>query len=243
MLVGIAGKKMISPDVQRQRESYEKNKASALTKGKDWSTPIVISLISIVISVVTFVSTMFVRDDLRVVIGASPTLNWDEETGISISGTQEFTFINSGGRAAAITLVSAGTRRIKDDSLEDACVDRGKLGEFFYVNFGIKPFIVEPGQIRIFDNEVSPDSWFAPKTENGGLLVSKKLIDMKENDKVLVCLRLNVIIADNVMDQWRHPVFILSAKDGILEMEPLFVATKPILIITKIRPIFAPDLY
>lgn len=228
-------------EVLRRREAFERNKARGLSKPterakRDWLA-LSLSITSIMISFGGFYfNTLFQKDDIRVVIGSSPSVGRTEKDELTIYGEQELTFVNSGNRAAAITNVSAVGKRIDPAIVANECcaLDEDTVMVFA---FDVKPFVLKPGEIQTVRTQVTSE--FSSKTDSFGVMrLDKSIFEAKSGDVVLACLNLNVVTPDSYSVQWRRPAYRMKFNDFVTETETLFEKTEPMSVLRRTSTIF-----
>jgi hypothetical protein len=213
---------------------------------KDWAS-IIISLAALGISAGNaFFGVIVQQDDLRVVIGEYPSI-WFEEGEARMSGTQELTFINSGNRAAAITMVSGIVSRLPDaESKNPECYKHGELEREplqTLVSFDTNPFVLKPSEINVMNASLKENiPWKRRKDET--FYIPKTLYQPKRGDVFLVCLNFTIVTPDNYLVRWRHPVykFILigeTDKDSYYEPKQLFPKERPLIILQRTSTVFS----
>jgi hypothetical protein len=200
----------------RQREAFERNKNRSPGKVKakrDW-LPVIIStmlgLLSLAVSFSGFFfSTLYHRDDIRVVIGKSPMVSRTAKSDLVVEGSQELTFVNSGNRAASITAVYIVGRLVAKGEVDNC---EGEVGAVLVFPLEMKPVIIKPGEI------VAIDAKFPSETKGGKTqpTIPASWFEFKIGDTVLACLALDVVTPDSLSKQWRQPGYRYTFKDSSL---------------------------
>jgi len=137
-----------------------------------------ISITSLVVTLLTFLlNVVLVHDVLRVVVGNSPTVQWQDD-GIQVYGKQILTFINSGSRAAAVTSVTVAARRlVTDRPNDDTCADSATQLIFANISFDIEPFTVKPGKSKLSEEKLYPTACSSGAMQRGSFTLAINSID------------------------------------------------------------------
>jgi hypothetical protein len=206
---------------------------------KDWAS-LSFSCLALLVSVGTAYFNVFLQqDDIRVVIGSTPTFTLRNNGDIATAGDQELTFINSGNRSAAITSVTAlVTRQGAPEDLLATCDGP----DAYRMRFDIEPFVIKPGEILVKKMPVSRDlGWNDEK--NGVLVLPKSSYEAKHGDKYLACLAMNITTPDSFSKEVHHRAFDYVLKRlAIFEPEEkrtLFERGKPVVMLQRSGSIFS----
>jgi hypothetical protein len=186
--------------------------------------PIVISLFSLLISALTiYFNVLLELDDIRVVIGQPPTISREKNGEVSIDGDQEFTFVNSGNRTAAVTYVFITTERIETNvSQAQSC---GNMNDklMLPLPFDVAALVLKAGEINIVSARLG-----AKRDKQGIIRIPKELFSAAVGDQILVCLAVNIVTPDNYSTQQRIPVYKFTFENEFAEESALFDKNKPL---------------
>lgn len=237
-------------DRERQLAAYERNK---LTRGstpakpaRDWSFwfPLGMSVLSLFISLATaYFNTFLQEDDLRVFIGPPPGVSRNKVGEIALHGAQEFTFINSGNRSAAITLVAGNARVLRTDNNDEdrRCAFGEEGANSVAIAFDAKPFVIKPGEIRHISTlpEAMILFWNAERDHSiPTVRLNRGIHQSKGSQSYLVCVMLSFVIPDGYATRWQKAAYLLSfddAGDEYAKETPLFEVGKPMAIAAERR--------
>ncbi|MEH2486266.1 hypothetical protein [Bradyrhizobium sp. AZCC 2230] len=197
--------------------------------GRDW-LPVGISVISLAVSLVTFyINALLQVDDVRVMIGDPPYVSTDTNGDTLIEGGQQFSFINSGNRSAAVTTVSGLSRRL-NPAANKTCASPLQFQEFPII-LDAQPFVLKPSEIV-----VTTPTMASKKDRRGApFRIPKSVFSAKVGDQVLICLNVNVVTPDNTSSAQQIPLYILTFLEVDAEPTLLFDPSKPIVLLKSRR--------
>jgi hypothetical protein len=160
----------------------------------DWFSRI-LAFSALVVSAWTAYRTLVIQeDDIRVVIGKSPSYFLMTDGSLIVYGQPELTFINSGNRAAAITSIAAILSRLGSIEVQSpACAE--KTGDYFPVELDIEPFVLKAGEIIVRTGGFPKRSFFEKK--DGYYTLRVPFVEVKKGDAFLACLQLSITTPDS----------------------------------------------
>jgi hypothetical protein len=199
---------------------------------KDWFS-ITLSCAALAVSAGSaYLNLLVQKDDLRVVIGRSPSVGRTDQNELTVYGEQELTFINSGNRAAAVTTVSAAGKRYTEPKAGvDQCSGGTVLEDLLILPFIIEPFVLKPGEILAIKAKV--DTALISSKGKFGVAFAKMFFHPKVGDKALACLSLNVVTPDSYSVEWRRAAYIYTFQEDVTDREQLFESEKPISVVHR----------
>lgn len=172
---------------------------------KDWVS-VGISCAALGVSLTTaYYSVLLEKDDLRVLIGRLPQSEILADQSVEISGSQEFTFINLGNRAALITALGAVLIRIASADAEATCTGSSFP---FGVSFESDPFVLKPGEINFKKAPVSVE-----KKGRDAVVIPKANYSPKQGDTFTACLFIQ-FAAPDFTQVWFKPAFVFSIQNA-----------------------------
>ena len=212
---------------------------------KDWLT-LTISCVALFVAVTTATFNVVLQlDDVRVVIGKHPIATITDEGAVGLTGNQEFTFINSGTRAAAITSVGGMVFPLKneDDPYRDCNPPIGD-GEnippargWMPIGLDAIPLVLKPGDISVV--AAKPGGFLWRRRKDGTVVFPGGFYRPKDGDRFLVCLTLSVVTPDNFTTRWYKPAFVVEVTDAFpRDDKELFEKEKPIVVVRRISTVF-----
>jgi hypothetical protein len=198
MTIGFAEDWLAWHDRKREVSEEKRHKKHWL----DWAGW-VIALISLCITGYTTYRTVLIqRDDIRLVVGNALTVRHDKGD-LLLDQDQEFTFINSGNRAAVITEIYGELVLITNPN--SGCDDR------FAKSIVLNPTqtVVKPGDIvPVHAKVVQRYPW---ENDKDGLRFRRS--KEEQNDRYIVCLQLYVTTPDSSSIRWVQRLYSVSPND------------------------------
>jgi hypothetical protein len=191
-------------------------------KWRDWLA-VGLSVLSLGISALTAYHTIFFqRDDVRVEVGESLRMLRDKNQ-FTLQETQEFTFINSGNRQAAVTGIYGMLVLVTNRGNADAqCNQKLPLHKSIYLE--ASPLVLKPGEIQVLQVKVAAEY---PWKKESGMLRFREEGAVEGAANYVVCLALYVTTPDSSSVRWVQPLYTLpnigEGKDAFEKEEPLKV--------------------
>ncbi|QIG96312.1 hypothetical protein [Bradyrhizobium sp. 6(2017)] len=146
-------------------------------------------------------TVLFQRDDIRVVVDGALAIRSDKGD-LLLDQDQQFTFINSGNRAAVITEIYGELVLVTDP--KTGCDGRFAKS----IVFNPTQIVVKPGDILpVHANVVQRYPWVK---DGSGLRFRRS--KEEQNDSYIVCLQLYVTTPDSTSIRWVQKLYSVPAK-------------------------------
>jgi len=208
-------------------------------KAKDYLT-IGISIAALLVALTTsFFSVVWQLDDVRVVIGETPSVYLNEANEVVLEGSQTITFINSGNRQAAITRFQVHAIPLVGP-INDKETCENPWGPL--IPFVFKRMVLKPSEIVHLELPLTDEKGFWQKRKDGSLVLEKSISTPKHEDSYLVCLTLDVVTPDSYVEWSRRPIFKITFAEPLTDSErqvALFERGRPIPIVQRNGYIFS----
>lgn len=198
MTIGFAEDWLAWHDRKREASERQPNRKHWL----DWAGWAV-AVISLCITGFTAYRTLLIqRDDIRVVVDGALAVRPDKGD-LLLDQDQQFTFINSGNRAAVITEIYGELVLVTDP--KTGC--DGRLAKSIILN--PTQTVVKPGDILpLHAKVVQRYPW---EKDKDGLRFRRS--KEEQNDTYIVCLQLYVTTPDSTSIRWVQKLYAIPAKD------------------------------
>jgi hypothetical protein len=205
MTIGFAEDWLAWHDRTRQAMEDKPHKKHLL----DWIA-VGISLLSLIVAgVPAYRTVLFQRDDVRLVAGNALTVRHDKGD-LLLDQDQEFTFINSGNRAAVITEIYGELVLVTDP--KTGC--DGRFAKSIVLN--PTQIVVKPGDVLpVHAKVVQRYPW--EKDQDGFRFRRSK---EEQNDSYIVCLQLYVTTPDSSSIRWAQKLYSVPPSDDAIPHVP-----------------------
>jgi hypothetical protein len=198
MTIGFAEDWLAWHDRKREASEEKRHKKHWL----DWAGWVV-AVISLCISgFTTYCTVLIQRDDIRVVVDGALAVRPDKGD-LLLDQDQQFTFINSGNRAAVITEIYGELVLVTD--LKTGCDGRFAKS----IIFNPTQIVVKPGDILpVHANVVQRYPWI-----KDGTALRFRRSKEEQNDSYIVCLQLYVTTPDSSSIRWVQKLYLVQPNE------------------------------
>ncbi|MDH2341527.1 hypothetical protein [Bradyrhizobium sp. SSUT77] len=168
----------------------------------DWAGWVVAVISSCIAAFTTYRTVLVQRDDIRVVVDGALAVRRDKGD-LLLDQDQQFTFINSGNRAAVITEIYGELILVADP--KTGC--DGRFAKSIILN--PTQTVVKPGDILpLHAKVVQRYPW---EKDKDGLRFRRS--KEEQNDSYIVCLQLYVTTPDSSSIRWVQKLYAISPSD------------------------------
>jgi hypothetical protein len=198
LTIGFAQEWLAWHDRKREAAETKRHKKHWL----DWAGWVVAVISLCITGYATYRTVLIQRDDIRVVVGDALTVRPDKGD-LLLDQDQQFTFINSGNRAAVIT-------EIYGELVLVTYPKTGCDGHFAKsIIFNPTQIVVKPGDILPLHAKVVQRF---PWEKDGNALRFRRSKE-EQNDSYIVCLQLYVTTPDSSSFRWVQKLYSVPPRD------------------------------